>query len=179
MSETQTILNYQGFIEFKTTEILLQKVKNDLETHSINKVIKKRVYNIMVECIENVLRHHVADPNEKIHPYIVLIKERNRYLITAGNLISNDKITELRQKLNDAKNQDKATLLKMYANQIGKEDVLLNKGAGLGIITIAIKANNNFNYSFAHVNKQTSIFELQVTIPFWNLKSLFYEKTNY
>lgn len=166
MSETQTILNYQGFIEFKTTEILLQKVKNDLETHSINKVIKKRVYNIMVECIENVLKHHAADPNGKIHPYIVLEKERNKYLITAGNLISNDKIDDLKQKLNAAKNQDKANLLKMYESQIGKEDVLLDKGAGLGIITIALKANSNFNYSFAHVNKESSIFELQVTVPF-------------
>lgn len=166
MSETQTILNYQGFIEFKTTEILLQKVKNNLDKHSIDKVVKKRVYNIMVECIENILKHHAVDPNEKIHPYIVLKKEDNKYLITAGNLILNEEIDILKQKLNDAKNQDRATLLKMYEHQIAKEDVLINKGAGLGILTIALKANNDFSYSFAPLDKELSIFELQVAVPF-------------
>ncbi|SMO38044.1 hypothetical protein SAMN06265379_101393 [Saccharicrinis carchari] len=166
MSENKIILRYQGPIEFKTTEILLQKVKNDLEKNAINKVIKKRVYNIMVECIENVLKHHEVDPCTKIHPYIILEKFRNQYLITAGNLISNDEVSVLKQKLYDAKHKDKASLLKMYENQINKENILLNKGAGLGIITIALKANSNFDYSFSPVNKQSSIYELKVSIPF-------------
>jgi len=166
MSKTQTILNYKGSIEFKTTDILLQKVKKDLETHSIKKVIKKRVYNIMVECIENILKHPVADPYTNIHPYIILEKESNKYLITAGNLISNDEVDILKQKLNNTKDQNKTTLVEMYENQINKENISLDKGAGLGIITIALQANSNFDYSFTPVNKQTSIFELQVTVPF-------------
>lgn len=166
MSKTHTILNYRGAIEFKTTEILLQKVKKDLETHSIKKVIKKRVYNIMVECIENILKHHVADSYTNIHPYIILEKETDKYLITAGNLISNEEVDILKRKLNNTKNQDKATLVEMYENQINKENILLEKGAGLGIITMALQANSSLDYSFTPVNKQTSIFELQVTVPF-------------
>jgi len=164
----QTILNYKGPIEFKTTEILLQKVKNDLEGHNIKKVLKKRVYNIMVECIENILRHNAADPDTEIHPYIVLEKGSREYLITAGNLISNDEVGLLKQKLNDVSNQDKARLLEMYEGQINKEDVLMDKGAGLGIITIALKSNSKINYNFTPVTGQLSVFELQVTVPFDN-----------
>ena len=166
MSKAQIILNYKGPIEFKTTEILLQKVKNDLEVHSIKKVLKKRVYNIMVECIENIHRHHADDPHNKIHPYIVLEKNDGEYLITAGNLIANDEVDVLQQKINNVIKQDKSTLLKMYDDQINKEEILFNKGAGLGIITIALKASGRLNYNFTAINEQSSVFELQVTVPY-------------
>jgi len=166
MPKNQTILNYKGPIEFKTTEILLQKVKNDLEGHNIKKVLKKRVYNIMVECIENILRHNASDPDTKIHPYILLEKGAEEYLITAGNLITNDDVGLLKEKLNIVSNLNKEGLLKMYDNQINKEDVIIEDGAGLGIITIALKSNSKINYNFTTVNEQYSVFELQISVPF-------------
>ncbi|MGQ1785303.1 MULTISPECIES: SiaB family protein kinase [unclassified Saccharicrinis] len=165
MSKIKTILNYRGPIEFETTEILLQKVKKDLEAHAIKKVLKKRVYNIMVECIENILRHHAAPPNTTIHPYIILEQEQEGYLITAGNLISNDEVNDLHQKIDHVKGQDKEGLLKMYEDQINKDGIAINKGAGLGIITIALKANSKINYNFTPVNAGWSVFELQVSVP--------------
>jgi hypothetical protein len=166
MTENQTILNYKGPIEFKTTELLLQKVKNDLESHNIKKVLKKRVYNIMVECIENILRHKAADPNTDIHPYIVLEKGEGEYFITSGNLIINEEVDLLKEKLNIVSRQNKKGLLKMYDNQINKEDIIEKDGAGLGIITIAIKSDSKINYTFTPVNEQFSVFELQVSVPF-------------
>ena len=164
MTVNQTILNYKGPIEFKTTELLLQKVKNDLEAHDIKKVLKKRVYNIMVECIENILRHNAADPNNDVHPYIVLEKGADNYFITAGNLITNEGVDILKEKLNIVSNQDKEGLLEMYDNQINKEDIFEKDGAGLGIITIAIKSDSKINYTFKPINDQFSVFELQVSV---------------
>lgn len=166
MSENQTILKYKGPIEFKTIELLLQKVKNDLEPQNIRKVLKKRVYNIMVECIENILKHKVTEPGTEIHPYILLEKSNEKYLITAGNVISNEDVEFLRQKLNDVINQDKEVLLKMYEDQINKEEILQDTGAGLGLITMALKSNSKISYSFTPVNGKLSVFELQVTVPF-------------
>ncbi len=165
MAKIQTILNYRGPIEFETTEILLQKVKKDLEVHSIKKVLKKRVYNIMVECIENMLRHHAAPSDTSIHPYISLEKGQQEYLITAGNLISNEEVDDLQLKIDHVKKQDKEGLLKMYEDQINKDTIAKNKGAGLGIITIALKANSKINYNFTPVNNELSVFELQVSVP--------------
>ncbi|HBH47068.1 MAG TPA: hypothetical protein DDX98_00415 [Bacteroidales bacterium] len=165
MTGNQTILNYKGPIEFKTTEILLQKVKNDLEAHTIKKVLKKRVYNIMVECVENILRHKAGDPDTAIHPYIVLEKGVGEYFITAGNLIANNEVALLKEKLTDVSNQNREGLRKMYDNQINKENTIDTDGAGLGIITIAMKSDNKINYSFNPINEQFSVFELQVSIP--------------
>ncbi len=54
----------------------------------------------------------------------------------------------------------------MYDNQINKEDVIIEDGAGLGIITIALKSNSRINYTFTPVNEQLSVFELKITVPF-------------
>lgn len=166
MLQNQTILNYRGPIEFKVVETLLQKVKHDLEAHSIKKVLKKRVYNIMVECIENILKHTALPPDAKIHPYIILEKAKTEYLIIAGNLISSDEMIFLQQRLTDVGKLNKEGLLKMYEKQILKEDILMQKGAGLGIITIALKSNNRFDFSFSPVDDKLSVFELRVTVPF-------------
>ena len=166
MLQNQTILNYKGPIEFKVIETLLQKVKHDLVAHSIKKVLKKRVYNIMVECIENILKHKAPTAKTTIHPYIILEKENTQYLIIAGNLISNDGMSFLQKRLNDIRKLSKEGLLKMYEKQISKEDILMQDGAGLGIITIAIKSDNRIEYSFTPVNQGLSVFELRVTVPF-------------
>lgn len=166
MSMNQTILDYKGPIEFKVIEVLLQKVKNDLRKHDIKKVLKKRVYNIIVECVENILKHEITQMPTNIHPYIILEKGNTHFLVTAGNLILNEEVEVLKERLNEVTRMDKEGLLKMYENQINKENTLMQDGAGLGIITIALKSNNKISYKFTRVNEQLSVFELQVTVPF-------------
>lgn len=165
MSEYQVILNYEGPIEFETTETLLQKVKHDLESHDIKKVLKKRVYNIMVECIENMLRHKAGAKGTDVHPYIKLETGAQEYLVTAGNLILNEEVDLLKDKLEKVAKSDKEQLQKMYEDQINKDAVPDKNGAGLGIITIALKSHNRIDHSFYPIDKQLSVFELRVTIP--------------
>lgn len=165
MPDTQTILNYEGPIEFEITEVLLQKVKKDLEPQDIRKVLKKRVYNIMVECIENILRHKAGDPGTEIHPYIKLESIDNVFQITAGNLIAKNEVKDLKEKLDVVVLQDKEHLQKMYEEQINKEEILTHNGAGLGILTIALKSNNKIGYEFKSIDDTYSVFELQVTVP--------------
>jgi len=164
MSDYKTILNYRGPVEFKTTRVLLEKLKNDLDAHDIRKVLKKRVYSIMVECVENILKYKLIGGGSDIDPYIKLEKGSNNYLITAGNGILNEKVGPLEQKLKKISAQDKEGLQKMYEDQINKEELEMNTSAGLGLITIGIKADGNINYSFTSANKHVSIFEIQAII---------------
>ena len=165
MPNNETILNYEGPIEFEITEELLQKVKCDLEPHDIRKVLKKRVYNILVECIENILRHKAGDANTSVHPYIKLESDKDAYLITAGNLIEKDEVNDLKSKLDVVVLQNKEQLQKMYEEQINKEEIPTHNGAGLGILTIALKSNNKIDYGFKTIDNKYSVFELRVTIP--------------
>jgi hypothetical protein len=168
MSDNEVILNYEGPIDFETLEKILRLVKDDLASHNIKKVVKKRIYSILVECLENILRHGTDISDNRIHPYIKLEKGINVYQVTAGNLILNSTITLLEEKLSKIAHCNKEQLQIMYKNQINKDAVLSKDGAGLGFITIALKSNIPLNYKFIPVNDQFSVFELQVIIHIEN-----------
>jgi hypothetical protein len=164
MSEYKTIINYRGPVEFQTTRVLLEKVKNDLDALDVRKVLKKRVYNIMVECLENILKYKPKPGDSDIDPYIKLEKGDDRFLITAGNVILNEEIGPLKQKLKKISARDKEGLQAMYEDQINKEELAINNSAGLGLITVAIKSDGNINYNFRSIDEFLSIFEIQAII---------------
>lgn len=168
MSDNEVILNYEGPIDFETIEKLLRQVKDDLASHNIKKVVKKRIYSILVECLENILRHSISAGENSVHPYIKLEKGINEYQVTAGNLILNSTITLLEEKLSKIAHSDKEHLQKMYKDQINEEAVLTKDGAGLGFITIALKSNIPLNYEIIAVNDQFSVFELRVIVSIVN-----------
>lgn len=164
MPDNHTILNYVGPIDFNTTESLLHKVKDELEGHDIKKVFKKRVYKIMVECIENILRHNTVKSDNGLYPYIELVKEAKGYLIKVSNLVQNTDVDRFKRHLFVISNQNNEGLRNMYENQINKKDILEEDGAGLGIITIAMNSNNNINYTFRKMNEKFSVYELEVVV---------------
>ncbi len=162
----QTILNYKGPIEFEVVETLLQKVKGDLEKHDIKKVLKKRVYNVIVECVENMLKHTTKTANSNLHPYILLEKGQQSFQIITGNLIANAEVKSLTTRLDQVNKLDAEGLKAFYEKQITREDIFQQEGAGLGIITIAQKSNSQIDYTFTKVDDELSVFEIRVTIPF-------------
>lgn len=168
MSDNLVILNYEGPVKFDTTEKLLQQVKIDLASHDIKKILKKRIYTILVECIENMLRHHAEDKKNSVQPYIKLEKDTFEYRVTTRNLILNSDVAILKAKLDKIANSDMGQLHDMYEAQINQDADLTQNGAGLGLLTIALKSNNPLNYNVIPVNEQHSVFELQVIITIDN-----------
>ena len=89
MSEPEVILGYKGTVTFKTIDPLLEKFKKLPAYLAINKPVRKRLYCIFVECIENIDKHTITDTihvnDEIIEPYIYLCKQDDTYIINTGN----------------------------------------------------------------------------------------------
>lgn len=164
MSDSRTILDHRGPLEFQTTQVLMSKIKEDLDTLDVRKVLKKRVYNIMVEFLENILKYRFTGIDSDIDPYVKLEKDPDKFLITAGNAVSNEQVDSLKKRLSIISAQDKEGLRAMYETQINKEELQKNNSAGLGLITIAKISDGNINYNFTSLNKHVSIFEIQAII---------------
>ncbi len=165
MSGNQVILNFEGLIDFQTSEVLLQQVKNDLDSHPISKTLKKRIYSVMVECIENVMRHSDSKMVKGYQPSIRLEKTHELYEIVAGNIISNLKVGLLEEKLEKIVHSNEEQLHEMYEKQIDRDAILVTDGAGLGFLTMALKSGRPIEYKITEVNDEFSVFELCVSIP--------------
>jgi hypothetical protein len=166
-SQFPFILFYQGnYLEAPTISIIAI-----VEQHfklSVNKFSLKTAIYTLVEALQNIERYsaHVASSED-----FALIYSDNQYLnIYTQNMIKNDKINELKNKLDSISIKDKEELRQTYKDVLAS-DTLTEKGVGLGLIELARKSKNNLSYSFEKKTEEYSTYSLSFSISFNDEKS--------
>ncbi|GAB4449588.1 MAG: hypothetical protein Fur0028_04870 [Bacteroidales bacterium] len=157
---------YKGVFTQDVTDTILSLTENKLEKQEESSKTKKRVYNILVEALQNVTRHQASDNQvDPQHDSLFLIqKMNNRYVITTGNIAQTKNIPYL-QSLIDKINTLNKDELKEYYKTVLEEGTISDKGgAGLGLIDMARKAGNKLIYKFVPLSGDLSYFYL-CTVP--------------
>lgn len=169
MRERKVLLSYIGDIKYETIEVLLNKANIEMEKVHIDSRIKKKIYRVMVECLENVLKHSdlldfiSENPNYKYSRFLFEF-ENNEFYLSTGNIINNDSIDELLQKINLVNGLDFSGLRKLHDHVITNGKISIKGGAGLGIIDIALRSNNQLNYKIDPIDSNYSYFNLTIKI---------------
>ena len=168
MPEVEVILEYKGEITFERIELMLKRLRKLHAYRAIKKSVRKRIYSIYIECIENIYKHAVTDSHyvsdKTTLPYILLGKQDEKYIISTGNVISNNSVNKLRKSLEQLNQLDKKGLKESCAEMLDKEFIPDEKGAGLGWIIIATKAESKIKYNFTPLNDRHSYFEINLSI---------------
>ena len=102
--------------------------------------------------------------NKAGSPHISLKKQGSNFIIYAGNPILNQNVDDLKGRLEEINNLNKEGLNELYENIINKEFASEKNGAGLGLITIALKASSKIIYKITRLDENYSYFELEVEI---------------
>lgn len=159
---------YRGNFSQSITDNILQLTESNLTSAKENSKIKKRVYSIMVEGLQNITRHqeeNVKDFSEQPGIFVIQ-KTGNIYFITTGNIIENIKIPTV-QNLLDKINSLEQDQLKDYYKEVLMAGEFSDKGgAGLGLIEMARKSGNKLSYEFKKINEKLSFFYLHSGISF-------------
>jgi len=156
---------YRGFFSHEIIDSILSLAENNLQDEQSSKV-KKRVYSILVECLQNITRHQNNLNKKDTNNYgiFVIRKNNDKYFITSGNIIENKNICHV-QKLIERINSLNQKELKDYYKEVLQQGRFSDKGgAGLGLIDMARKSGNNLTYKFEEINNIKSFFYLH-TIP--------------
>ncbi len=168
MMKIKTIMNFEGSISFESIEMLLNKLRSAPEFQGLQKPARKRIYGVLVESIDNIYKYSASistdDLSEVRDPAISVKKLDDAFLITAGNMVPNDDIGELKFKLDRINQLDNESLKTLYEDVINQESGSDDKGAGLGLITMALRTDKKINYSFTALEDDYSFFEIQLTI---------------
>ena len=163
MSDRNTILTFTGHFDHLLTTLLLINIKNKLSALESTNGVDKKVYSVLVECIENVSKHHFIGDEKLYIATLLLTKSKTKYTIVTGNYIKSSAIPKLKEKLEKVLNSSQAELKQMYREQILSKRTDENN-AGLGIIDIAIKSGNQIKYEFKPLTEDTSFYLLQTEI---------------
>jgi hypothetical protein len=161
------ILVYEGEFTQEITKSVLSMAERNMDSLGEESSIKRKVFNVMVECLQNIVKHgddvedDIIGKNKAI---FIIGKNDNLYEITAGNPVKNETKDSLKEKLDQINELDKEGLKNLY-KEIIKNNKLSDKGgAGLGFVDMARKSGRKLEYEFEPINDSSSFFSLKTTI---------------
>lgn len=169
MKNHNFMLSYRGYFSQDITKALLQVTEKKLDHDGAENSVKKKVFNVMVECLQNIAKHNDASKEADADSLFMLGRTDNSYVIYSGNVILEEKVHELRNKLLEINSMSVEEIKEVYKMIIAGSSGFSEKaGAGLGLIDIAKKSGSKLDFDFEHVNEKYAFFSLRTTVVVGN-----------
>jgi len=169
-SKNWTLL-YKGLFTQDITKSVLKIAERKLEIYNEDASVKKKVFNIMVECLQNICKH--ADKHDDFDPNELSIfmigKDGKDYTITTGNPIKTEKVESLRSTLTELNDLEGDALKSLFKEVIKNRNTQNNEISGLGLIDMARKSGKKFDFHFKDLDNNISFFILQTRVAQINL----------
>ncbi len=168
MEQGNIMLSFKGEVTSDLLTSILQIMESKMETLEEPPKIKKKVYNILVECLQN-LYHHLDDDdfktkiNEKSALFMIR-KEEGEYSIMTGNFIATENVEMMKSRLDTINEMDKDELKVYYKEVLNNGEMSEKGGGGLGMIDIARKSGKKLEYNFDAIDSSYSFFSLNIKV---------------
>ena len=164
------LVAFKGSVTTDLINNVLEEIEAKMESVDEQAKVRKKVYNVLVESLQN-LYHHVEELPDDIKKDIdskfgilVVTRENDAYKISTGNFISSEKIKFLKDKIDKINSLSKDELKDMYKFILNHQKLSAKGGGGLGLVDIARKTGNKLEYTFQHYMDDYYFFNLDVFI---------------
>jgi hypothetical protein len=143
--------------------------ERNLDSSGEESNIKRKVFNIMVEALQNIVKHsseaNAQAGNLVSQSAIFMIgKQPNQYSIMTGNPIKKSATAALKKNLDDLNQLDKDGLKEMYKEVIKNTQISEKGGAGLGFVDMARKSGEPLQFDFPEIDAEYNFFCLKVNV---------------
>lgn len=173
MVDHRFTLVYEGEITHQITKAFTSLAENKMDSYSEDTPMKRKVFHVMVECLQNLSKHAEEFETETLGTvggnngiFIVgrLGDDNQDYQIMTGNAVDNQKVPELKALLEKINQLDKDGLKELFKKKMREGSLSEKGGAGLGLIDIARKTGEKLEYNFEEIDNKTSFFLLRTKI---------------
>jgi hypothetical protein len=165
------IYKYKGNVTHDIIVRALKIIDESLEVCSENNKLKKKVFSVFVECIQNLF-HHVDNPPEIVDSEqaenfgsIILARDAGYfYRLSTGNFVEINKVNKVKERIDQIRCMNEEDLKALYREVLGNREYSAKGGGGLGIIDIARKSGNKLDYNIFDYDNEYVFFELDIFI---------------
>jgi hypothetical protein len=163
------ILSYRGSIDSEVINHILDSVEEKMVTVNENSKLRKRVYNVLVESLQN-LYHHVDkvpdDFEDQVEKFGLLVvrKVEDGYKIVTANFVHADNIEKLEEKIKRINRSSHEEIKELYKFILNHQRISAKGGGGLGLVDISRKTGNKLDYTFIKYNDSYSFFYLDILV---------------
>lgn len=169
----QVLICYAGAISEKEVDAALVEVDRRLEA-SYPLPFAKRVYNVLVEDLQNLFHHADFFPPDVLpEPEQQLAKSFGLFCvgladgecrILTGNFIRPSEEDAIRSRVDELNSMDSEALRDYYRQVLNNEVYSVKGGGGLGLIDIARKSRQKLRYRFYPVEEGYLFYLLEVRV---------------
>lgn len=159
-NSTNILVSFKGVITPETITSLLDLLESKMDIIQEESLLKKKVYRVVVELLQNLYHHHIDDPSlGAIRTCLFMIgKENNHYNVITGNYIKNARIADLKKRIEQINLLLPEGIKEYYReelkNSISREEV------GLGLSSIIRRTNKSLIVDFVPLTVDFSFFSL-------------------
>lgn len=166
----EVIFKYAGSISPEMITHALETVEENPRLRQDRLQTRKKVYNVFVECMQN-LYHHVdappaglslgGSPNFGIS---ILVHDGFFYRITTGNFILKSRVNFMKDRIEQLNSLSDQEVRMLYRDILGNEGLSEKGGGGLGMLDIVRKTGNKLEYFLYPYDDEHVFFSLDVYI---------------
>ncbi len=171
MERKNIMLSFKGELSPDLLNSILTVVEEKLAQFDEQPQIRKKVFNVLVELLQNLYHHKGAssvlsrqDLNHESSVMIMIARNATGYSIITGNFIENQNVDRLKHRLEEINGMTREELKTLYQSVLNNGEVSEKGGGGLGMIDIARKAGNKLDFGFIPFDDKNSFFSLNVKV---------------
>lgn len=169
MDGDEVLLSREGLITKSDILHILPEIEKIIDKFNTSKITKRKIVNIAIESLQNLQIHSFLDHGNSYpqKPLFLLSKAENDFYISIGNLVNNNEIPYLKDKLVKINSLQDDEVKYLYSVIMKQTFVKFSDkgGAGLGLVDMKKKSGHPLQYHFSRVDDSVSYFVMKVKIP--------------
>jgi hypothetical protein len=158
------VLCHSGSADSATLDQLLLQIETKLNENVLDKKVRKGLFNVVVEGVQNIERHAIEHPEVGGIAFFALIESRDEFNVTFGNLVTQEIRTSLKQQLAGIAELTSFELKEKYRNQLSQGELSEKGGGGLGLMAMQLKSDAPAKHNFIELAPGYFFFLLRYAI---------------
>lgn len=153
ISEVLFSTEFHCVVTHEKLEDYLLQVKEVLKKHNIPTGTRKKCYGVIVEALENVMKHGSKEENYNLvfHKFVI---GKEALELCFGNYVPKEDVPNLKKHLEliNTENEDIKEL--MYAKASDGKPLSDKGGAGVGIFDMALRSKGKISHVFLNIDSK-------------------------
>jgi len=172
LERQRVMLSFKGTLSPELVTALLGVIENKMEVIEPDNKVRKRVFNVLMECLQNLYHHKASSVAEDgqvenldgSEGVVMIAKVEQGYSVLTGNFMLGAEVDRLKSHLDRINALPPDQLREFYKETLADGKYSQVGGGGLGMIDIARKSGRKLEYGFVPYDKDSAFFSLNVNV---------------
>jgi len=166
MEKNEIIFLYASDFSQELTKTLLKFTEKKLSFENLEDLVRKKIFNIMVEMLQNISKNAIDrdNPISVNSPIFMIAESDSNYSLISSNKILSKNIEKIKSRIDQVNQLDSAGLKQLYKETRLNSTFSNVGGAGIGIIDMARKSGHKLTYNFQSLEENNAMFSLLITV---------------